>query len=210
MILGVAYCVNVLRVLWKIGSIDFVVRSRQGRFLVPIDHPWVQRGRVLTPGLSRRYDGPGPKRARPICTASLAKEGKAMLQFVHHVQYYVRNRDEFVAYMEKNFGLKPTGVEDRNDHSKHALYKIGQTEIQVAEPAPGTGGAKFLAEHGPGVGHVAWSIPNARQLARQLKAKGNTLRGEEGFTTSTNGYSAINIDPKDSMGIHFQLIEDHR
>ncbi len=133
-----------------------------------------------------------------------------MFKFVHHIQYVVESRDEFVAYMDKSFGLKPDEVEDREAGSKHALFKVGQTEIQVSEPAPGSGQAEYLAQHGPGVAHVAWAIDNATQVARQLKAKGNTLRGERGFTQSPHGYSAINIDPKDSMGIHFQLIEDRR
>ena len=133
-----------------------------------------------------------------------------MLKFVHHIQYVVNSRDEFVTYMEKNFGLKPDEMEDREDGSKHTLYKVDQAEIQVSEPAPGSGQAQYLAQHGPGVHHVAWAIDNAAQLAGQLKANGNTLRGEQGFTQSAHGYSAINIDPKDSMGIHFQLIEDQR
>ncbi|HZA23596.1 MAG TPA: VOC family protein [Dehalococcoidia bacterium] len=133
-----------------------------------------------------------------------------MLKFVHHIQYVANSRDEFVDYMEKNFGLKPDELEDREAGSKHALYKIGETEIQVSEPAPGSGQAEYLAQHGPGVHHVAWAIDDATQVAQQLRAKGNTLRGEQGFTQSAHGYSAINIDPKDSMGIHFQLIEDRR
>jgi methylmalonyl-CoA/ethylmalonyl-CoA epimerase len=133
-----------------------------------------------------------------------------MLKFVHHIQYVANSRDEFVDYMEKNFGLKPDELEDREAGSKHALYKIGETEIQVSEPAPGSGQAEYLAQHGPGVHHVAWAIDDATQVAQQLRDKGNTLRGEQGFTQSAHGYSAINIDPKDSMGIHFQLIEDRR
>jgi 4-hydroxyphenylpyruvate dioxygenase-like putative hemolysin len=133
-----------------------------------------------------------------------------MLKFVHHIQYVANSRDEFVAYMEKNFGLKPDELEDREAGSKHALYRVGETEIQVSEPAPGSGQAQYLAQHGPGVHHVAWAIDDATQVAQRLRAKGNALRGEHGFTQSAHGYSAINIDPKDSMGIHFQLIEDRR
>jgi 4-hydroxyphenylpyruvate dioxygenase-like putative hemolysin len=133
-----------------------------------------------------------------------------MLKLVRHIQYVANSRDEFVAYMEKNFGLKPDELEDREAGSKHALYKVGDTEIQVSEPAPGSGQAQYLAQHGPGVHHVAWAIDDAAQVVQQLKANGNTLRGEQGFTQSAHGYSAINIDPKDSMGIHFQLIEDRR
>ena len=99
-----------------------------------------------------------------------------MFKFVHHIQYVVESRDEFVAYMEKNFGVKPDEVEDREAGSKHALFKVGQTEVQVSEPAPGSGQAEYLVQHGPGVHHVAWGIDNATQVARQLKAKGNTPR----------------------------------
>ena len=133
-----------------------------------------------------------------------------MLKFVHHIQYVINSRDEFVAYMEKNFGLKPDEVEDREDGSKHVLYKVGQAEIQASEPAAGSGQAQYLAQHGPGVSHVAWAIDNAAQVAGQLMANGKTLRAEQAVTQSAHGYSAINIDPKDSMGIHFQLIEDRR
>jgi len=133
-----------------------------------------------------------------------------MLKFVQHIQYVANSRDEFVTYMEKNFGLKPDEVEDREAGSKHALYRVGNTEIQVSEPAPGSGQAEYLAKHGPGVHHVAWAIDDATQAVQQLKANGNTLRGEQGSTQSAHGYTAINIDPKDSMGIHFQLVDDRR
>ena len=39
-------------------------------------------------------------------------------------------------------------------------------------------------------------------------ANGNTLRGEEGFTIGIHGYSNIDIDPKDSLGIVFQMVEE--
>ena len=114
-----------------------------------------------------------------------------MLKFVHHIQYVINSRDEFVAYMEKNFGLKPDEVEDREDGSKHVLYKVGQAEIQASEPAAGSGQAQYLAQHGPGVSHVAWAIDNAAEVAGQLRANGNTLRGEQGFTHAEGGAGMI-------------------
>ena len=61
-----------------------------------------------------------------------------MFEFVHHIQYVVRNRDEMVAYLDRNFGMKPERLVDREGHSKDAIYQVGQTEIQIGEPAPAT------------------------------------------------------------------------
>lgn len=142
-----------------------------------------------------------------------------MFKFVHHVSYFVRSRDEFVSYMEKNFGMKPDKVEDREGDSKNALYRVGQTEIQVQEPVPGTPNASVLEKNGPGLDHVAWSVENVEQLAQELQAKGATLLpmpqrrrvGEHGVGRSYGGYHTINIDPKESpVGIHFQLVEGHQ
>ena len=47
-----------------------------------------------------------------------------MLKFIHHIQYVVNSQDEFMAYMETNFGLK---ADDMEDGSKHSLFNIYQT-----------------------------------------------------------------------------------
>ena len=133
-----------------------------------------------------------------------------MFNFVHHVQYVVRDRDEIVAYLERNFGMKPERLEDREGHGKDAIYRVGETEIQIGEPAPGTSHAEFLEKNGPGVHHVAWGVDDVPILAQDLMAKGNTLRGESGFTQSGGGYNVINIDTRESLGAdHFiQLVEE--
>lgn len=130
-----------------------------------------------------------------------------MFEFVHHIQYVVRNRDEMVAYLDRNFGMKPERLVDREGHSKDAIYQVGQTEIQIGEPAPGTPHAEYLEKNGPGVHHVGWAVEDLPQLAQELKAKGITLRGR--FTQSGGSYDVINIDTRESLGANnfFQLVE---
>lgn len=132
-----------------------------------------------------------------------------MFKGVHHVHYVVHNRDAMMDYMEKNFGLKPDTLvvyEDRG--MKDALYDVGETHIQITEPLnPDSDIAKHLAQHGPGVYHVAWAVDNIQQAARDLAAKGNTMRGEHGLTESPRGYLTSNIDPASSHGLWFQLAE---
>ena len=143
-----------------------------------------------------------------------------MFKYVHHIRFVVRSRDEFVAYMEANFGMEPFKQTDDRDegHGKEAFYQIGQTELQIDEPAPGSPHAIFLEEHGPGIHHVGWGIDNAQQLAQELMAKGLTLRGsatragpEEMATRESGlGYMVINIAHKDTPGIAMQMVEESR
>ncbi len=132
-----------------------------------------------------------------------------MFKFVHHVHYVVRNRDEMVAYIEKNFGMKPDKLEVHEDRGmKDALYRVGPTLIEITEPLdPNSGIGRHLAQQGPGVYHVAWGVDNVRQAARDLAAKGNKLRGQDGITQSPRGYITSNIEPDSSLGLWFQLAE---
>ena len=137
-----------------------------------------------------------------------------MFKHVHHVHYVVHNRDEMVAYMERNFGLKPESLNQDNEHGmKNAMYSAGQTVIDFVEPTkPDTDMARYLQNNGPGVFHVAWAVDNVRQLAQDLAAKGNRLmtggNTTDGITTSPHGgYLSTNIQLEDSLGIWFSLVE---
>jgi hypothetical protein len=50
-------------------------------------------------------------------------------------------------------------------------------------------------------------VDNIEQVAQELAAKGNKLRGDDGITQSPRGYLTSNIDPDSSLGLWFQLAE---
>ena len=133
-----------------------------------------------------------------------------MFQCVHHVHYVVQNLAEMIDYLDKNFGLKPNDViEHRN--LKEALYDIDKTQLQLTEPLdPTSDMAKKLAKDGPGVWHVAWGVNDIRKVAKDLMAKGNKLRNDDGITNSPLGYLTINIDKASSKGMFLQLAEGKR
>ena len=133
-----------------------------------------------------------------------------MFLHVHHVHYICRNLAEMMDYLEKNFGLKPNDViEHRN--LKEALYDIDKTQIQLTEPLdPKSDMAQKLAKDGPGVWHVAWGVKDIRNVAKDLMAKGNKLRNDDGITNSPLGYLTINIDKASSKGMFLQLAEGVR
>lgn len=139
-----------------------------------------------------------------------------MFKFVHHVDCVVRNRDEMMAFLERTFGMKPVSSSERQGgRLKEAQYRVGQTLFRITEPPPvdlaiGAEGAsrdaQFLAKNGPGVHHVALVVDNLSQVVQQLQDKGITVR-RDSYHRSLRGYYTADIEPKDSLGFHFQLVE---
>ena len=133
-----------------------------------------------------------------------------MFQYVHHVHYVVNNLDEMVAYLDKTFGMKPAELIEHRG-LKEALYDVDKTQIQLTEPLdPASEMSKKLAKDGPGVWHVAWGVNDIRKVAKELQAKGNKLRNEDGITNSPLGYLTINIDRDSTHGMFLQLAEGGR
>ena len=132
-----------------------------------------------------------------------------MFNFVHHVRILVHNADEMVQYLDQNFGMKPVKVQVyENRGMKNAIYKVGATNLEFTEPLdPNSGMGRFLAQEGPGVYHIAFGVDDIQGAARELAAKGNQLRGEDGLTRSAEGYLTANIDPASALGFPFQLAE---
>jgi 4-hydroxyphenylpyruvate dioxygenase and related hemolysins len=126
-----------------------------------------------------------------------------MLLYAHHIHYVVTNLDEMVAYLDENFGMKPDFV-GINSNGKEARYEIDKTRMQMVEPLPGSKQEKYLAEHGPGVYHVAWAVEDAEKLGQELVAKGIKLQQSKGTTRDLD--PVCNIDPASSLGVRFQLV----
>ena len=132
-----------------------------------------------------------------------------MFKFVHHIRFLVHDRDAMVEYIESSFGMKPDRLQVyENRGMKNAIYKVGPTSFEITEPLdPNSAMGRFLDEQGPGVYHLAWGVDDIRQVAQDLAAKGNQMRGDGGITQSADGYLTANIDPASSLGLPFQLAE---
>ena len=129
-----------------------------------------------------------------------------MFTKVHHVTYVVEDVRSMAEYLENSFGLKPEKTGEIPDR-KFLLYHIGPTIMDFFEPTTDDSGiARQLKEQGPGVAHVAWGVEDIDQVFKDLKGKGNELRGDAP-SSSPFGYKTLNIDTKNSQGVLFQLAE---
>ena len=133
-----------------------------------------------------------------------------MIKYLHHVNYVVEDLDAMIAYLEKNFDMKPERVEvSKGNHpAREAIYHAGITEIQVMQPLDATSSAaKHLAKHGPGVTHVAFGVKNIEKLFDRAVANGNDMR-RKAVSVAPRGYKTVNIEKSSSHGVGFQFIED--
>ncbi len=129
-----------------------------------------------------------------------------MFTKVHHVTYVVEDVRGMAEFLETNFGLKPEKTGEIPDR-KFLLYHIGPTIMDFFEPTTEDSGiARQLKEQGPGVAHVAWGVEDIDQVFKDLKGKGNELRGDAP-SASPFGYKTLNIDTNSSQGVLFQLAE---
>ena len=132
-----------------------------------------------------------------------------MFKFVHHVRILVHNADDMVEYLQKNFEMTPVKVQVYESRGmKNAIYKVGETNLEFTEPLdPDSGMGRFLEREGPGIYHIAFGVDSIQEVARELAAKGNKMRGQDGITRSAEGYLTANIDPESSLGFPFQVAE---
>lgn len=137
-----------------------------------------------------------------------------MFEGIHHVHYVIRDRDEMVKFLDKNFGMKPDVVQDsiegNNNPCAEALYNVGKTQLQFTQPFGTTSAlAKYLAANGPGVYHVALAVDDVYGLVKKLKDNGIQVRGgKDGVGKSSRGGLTTNVDPADACGVWFQIAQD--
>jgi methylmalonyl-CoA epimerase len=78
---------------------------------------------------------------------------------------------------------------------------IGESKIELLEPtAPDSPVAKFLEKNGPGVHHIAYSVPDIEAAITALKAAGNRMI-DEVPRVGAHGARIAFIHPKSSGGV---------
>jgi len=133
-----------------------------------------------------------------------------MFKYLHHVHYAVENLDDMVAYLERNFDMRPERIEiSKGNHpAREAVYRAGITEIQVTQPLDTTSSlARHLAQHGPGIYHVAFGVKGIEDIFDRVVANGNEMR-RNAVSVAPRGYKTLNVEKSTSHGVGFQLIED--
>ncbi len=125
---------------------------------------------------------------------------------VEHIGIAVRNLAEAVPFYERLLGTPCYATEEVADQKvRTAFFRVGQTKVELLEStAPDGPIAKFLAQRGEGVHHVAFAVPNVAEALTSAERSGadpiekNPRAGAEGLQIAF-------LHPKSTHGVLIEL-----
>lgn len=136
-----------------------------------------------------------------------------MFDRVHHVAYTVRDLGEYREFFGETLEMEEEAVREMPDAGyRAAVFRVGETLIEVQEPIDNEGMEAFLDEHGSGLNHVAYEVPDMDAAVERLGEKGIVpdpdWHGGEAIEAPTfPGCLLLDMDEDSSEGIYIQLVE---
>jgi len=125
-----------------------------------------------------------------------------MITCIDHLGIAVRSLDEAVPLYEKALGLRCLGREEvASQRVKTAFFDAGGVHIELLEPtAPESPIAKFLAEKGEGIHHVAFRTDDITAQLKQAADSGVRLIHDKPFEGAAGKLVAF-LHPKSTRGV---------
>lgn len=132
-----------------------------------------------------------------------------MFERVHHLGLAVADLEAAVALYTTQYGVaewERLALPER--HMMVAVAEVGGTLIELIAPTSDAAAfAKFLAERGPGLHHIAYQVPDISAALAELKALGVRLIDETPRLGMHNTLVAF-VHPKATMGTLVELVQD--
>lgn len=125
-----------------------------------------------------------------------------MIQSIDHLGIAVRSLDEAVPLYETALGLRCLGREEvPSQRVKTAFFDVGGVHLELLEAtAPDSPIAKFVAEKGEGIHHIAFRTDNIEAQLKQASANGVRLIHEKPFDGAAGKLVAF-LHPKSTHGV---------
>ncbi|MDY6393379.1 MAG: methylmalonyl-CoA epimerase [Bacteroidales bacterium] len=121
---------------------------------------------------------------------------------IEHIGIAVSNLDDAIKYWENVMGLKCYNIEEVADQKvRTAFFKVGEVKIELLEPTCEESTiAKFIANKGQGVHHIAFKMEDTNQALKDAEEKGVRLIDKQ----ARKGAENLNIGflhPKSTLGV---------
>lgn len=129
-----------------------------------------------------------------------------MIQAIDHVGIAVRSLDEAVPLYEQALGLRCLGREEvAAQMVRTAFFEAGGVHLELLEPTrPESPVAKFIAERGEGVHHIAFRTDDLAAQLRQAADAGVRLIHPQPFEGAAGKLVAF-LHPKSTRGVLTEL-----
>jgi methylmalonyl-CoA/ethylmalonyl-CoA epimerase len=130
------------------------------------------------------------------------KRDSSMLTKINHIGIAVNSIEEAIPFYRDSLGMTLKGSEEvPSQKVKVAFLAIGESKVELLEPtSPDSPVAKFLEKNGPGVHHIAYSVPDIDQAIATLIA-GGTRMIDSVAREGAHGARIAFIHPKSSGGV---------
>jgi methylmalonyl-CoA/ethylmalonyl-CoA epimerase len=134
-----------------------------------------------------------------------------MLSRIYHLGIAVRSLDEALPFYRDTLGMAFQGVEEVPEYAvKVAFLKVGESRIELLEPTSGEGMiARFLAERGPGIHHVAYEVEDLEAAIRSCEARGARMI-DRTPRRGAHGARVAFMDPVSSHSVVTELCQLRR
>ncbi len=104
-----------------------------------------------------------------------------MINKIDHIGIAVNNLDEALKVYTEKLGLKISGIEIVEEQKvRTAIIPVGESKIELLESTEPDGViAKFIAQRGEGIHHIALGVSDVKETLQDLKEKGMPLVDNE-------------------------------
>ncbi|HDD26258.1 MAG TPA: methylmalonyl-CoA epimerase [Acidilobales archaeon] len=127
---------------------------------------------------------------------------------VDHIGIAVKSLDEAVKFYRDVLGLELVTIEEvSQEHVKVAMFKVGETYIELVQPtSPESAVAKFIEKRGEGVHHIALGVEDVKGAIEELASKGVKMIYTEPKLVAGGKRLITFLHPKQAHGVLIELV----
>ncbi|HEY3775112.1 MAG TPA: methylmalonyl-CoA epimerase [Solirubrobacteraceae bacterium] len=131
-----------------------------------------------------------------------------MLSAIDHVGVAVPSIDDALPFYRDVLGMELVHRETVEEQGvAAALLDVGESHVELIEPLSADGGvARFLADRGAGLHHVAYRVPSIEQALAACRSAGLRLIDEQP-RTGIRGSRVAFLHPKASGGVLTEIVQ---
>ena len=131
-----------------------------------------------------------------------------MFETIDHIGLAVTDIAEAVTLYQSQFGVQEWEIIELPErHMRVAITTIGTSMVELIAPtAPEAAFAKYLAEKGPGMHHIAYRVADITAALATLKAQGLRLV-DEVPRPGLHGTLVAFVHPKATLGTLIELVQ---
>jgi methylmalonyl-CoA epimerase len=131
-----------------------------------------------------------------------------MASKIDHLGIAVRSIDEALAFYRDQLGLEVSLRETVETEKVHAaLLPLGESRIELLEASsPDSVIARFVEKHGPGLHHIAITVPDLIASVERLKIAGARVLNDP--RPGAGGHLYVFVHPASTGGVLLELIQE--